>query len=157
MSGVEFAGQKYVKAAMDRHLASVRENRMDGCASSQNGTVQSLQTKWRCRETGEPARDRPRQLTPELLLYLPPTTPFPAELNEGAYAAQINGTPPRYRFIHTPLCSAQCFNCDTYPKDHKRDKECILALLTDDETFTGVNTMDGVVIQLTAVLPPTAA
>jgi len=37
--GVEFPGHNNVKAAMERHLAMLRENLTDGCLPCHNGTV----------------------------------------------------------------------------------------------------------------------
>jgi len=39
--GDEFPGNKNVKAAMERHLAMLWENQMDGCLPCQNGTAQN--------------------------------------------------------------------------------------------------------------------
>jgi len=52
--GVECPGQKNVKAAMERHLAMLRENSTDGCLPWQNGTAQNPQTSWRRKGTGVP-------------------------------------------------------------------------------------------------------
>jgi len=42
---VELAGQKMVKAAMERHPAMICHNHMDGCLPCQNGTATNLQTR----------------------------------------------------------------------------------------------------------------
>ena len=43
-SGVEFPGHNKVKAAIERHLARIRENPTDGCLPCQNGTATNPQT-----------------------------------------------------------------------------------------------------------------
>jgi len=135
--GVQCPGHKYVKAAMERHPAMLRENQMDGCLPSQNGTAQNPQTRWRCKGTGAPPPERLRQLTPEPMPQ-PPETPYILPSNkEAAHLSEIEGVPPGYAYIHTPLPSAQFFNHDAYAKDRKRDKDFDPDLLTDEETSTG--------------------
>ena len=57
--------------------------------------------------------------------------------NEGAHASPIEGVPPGYIHIHTPLPKAQYFNLDAYVEDRKRDKDFIPDLLNDEGTSTG--------------------
>jgi hypothetical protein len=42
--GVELPGHNEVKAAMERHLAMVHENQMDGCLPCPNGTAKNPET-----------------------------------------------------------------------------------------------------------------
>jgi len=42
---VEFPGHKQVKAAIERHLAMVQENQIDGCLPCQNGKANNPQTR----------------------------------------------------------------------------------------------------------------
>jgi len=51
--------------------------------------------------------------------------------------SEIEGVPPRYVYIHTPLPGAQFFNHNAYTKDRKREKDFDPDLLTDEETSTG--------------------
>jgi len=55
--GVEFPGQKKVKAAIQRHPAMLRQNQTSGCLPCQNGTAKNPQTPWRCNGTGTPPLD----------------------------------------------------------------------------------------------------
>jgi len=57
--------------------------------------------------------------------------------NEAVQVSEIEGVPPGYVYIHTPLPSGQFFNHDAYAKDRKRDKDFDQDLLTDEETSTG--------------------
>jgi len=134
---VDFPGYKYVKAAMERHPAMLWENQTDGCLPCQNGTAQNPQTRWRCKGTGAPPRERlskpKREPTPH-----PPTPPrVPPGNNEAAHVSEIEGVPPRYVYIHTPFLSAQFFNLDAYAKDRKRDNDFHPDSLTDEGTSTG--------------------
>jgi len=135
--GVEFPGHKNVKAAMEMHPAMLQENQTDGCLLWQNGTAQDPQTCWRRKGTVAPPPEWLRQPTQEPKPQ-PPKTPLdPAGNNEEAHLSEIEGVPPGYVYIHTPLPSAQFLNHDAYAKDRKRDKNFDPDLVTDEETFTG--------------------
>jgi len=136
MRGVEFPGHNNVKAAMERHLAMVRENQTDGCLPCQNGKAQNLQTCWRRKGTGAPPPERHRQLTPEPTPHPPETPLVPPGNNKAAHLSRIESVPPGYVYIYTHLPSAQYFNLDAYAKDHKRDKDFDPDLLNDEETST---------------------
>jgi len=135
--GVEFPGQQHVKAAMERHPAMLWENQMDGCLPGQNDTAQNPQTRWRRKGTGAPPRERLRQPTPEPMPNPPETPPVPPGNNEAAHLSKLEGVPPGYVYIHTPLPSAQFFNLDAYATDRKRDQDFNPDLLTDERTSTG--------------------
>jgi len=76
-------------------------------------------------------------LTPELTQQPPETPHVPTADNEAAHLSEIEGVPPGYAYIHTPLPGAQFFNYDAYAKDYKRDKDFDPDLLTDEETSSG--------------------
>jgi len=135
--GVDFPVHQDVKAAMKRQPAMLWENQTDGCLPCQNGTAQNPQTRCRRKGTGAPPPERLRQPTPELTPHPPETSPVPPSSNEAAHISSIEGVPPGYVYIHTPLPSAQFFNHDAYVQDHKRDKHFDPDLLTDEETSTG--------------------
>jgi len=135
--GVEFPGHKNVKAAMDRHPAMLRENQTDGCLPCQHGIAHNPQTRWRCKGTGARPPERLRQATPEPMPHPPAPPLVPPGNNESAHLSEIEGVPPGYVYIYTPLPSAQFFNHDAYPQDRKRDKDFDPDLLTDEEISTG--------------------
>jgi len=155
--GVEFPGHKNVTAAMERHLAMLRENQTDGCLPCQDGTAQNPQTRWWRKGTAVPPPERLRQPTPEPRPHPAGTPPVPPGDNAAARVSEIEGVPPGYVYIHTPLPSAQFFNLDAYAKDRKRDKDFNPDLLTDTATSTGLYTICHVVMQLTFILQTTAA
>jgi len=86
---------------------------------------------------GAPLLERLRQLTPEPTQQPPETPHVPTADNEAAHLCEIEGVPPGYAYIHTPLPGAQFFNHDAYAKDYKCDKDFDPDLLTDEETSTG--------------------
>jgi len=155
--GVEFPGHKNVKAAMERHPAMLWENQTDSCLHYQNGTAQNPQTLWRMKGTGAHPPARLRQPTTEPMPHPPATPPVLPGYNEAAQISGIDGVPPRYVSIHTPLPSAQFVNLDAYATHHKRDKDFNPDLLTDDGTSAGQYTRCCLVMQLTSILQPTAA
>jgi len=88
----------------------------------------------------------------------PPKTPFdPSSIDAAAYLSEIEGVPPVYVYIHTPLPSAQFFNLDAFAKDCKRDEDFNTDLLSDEERSTGEYTMCWVIMQLTSILHTTVA
>ena len=92
---------------------------------------------WRWKGTGARAPERLRQPTLERMPHPPRTPLVPSGDNEGAYASEIDGVPPGYVIIHSPLPSAQFFTFVAYAKDHKCDKDFNPYLLTDEGTSTG--------------------
>ena len=88
----------------------------------------------------------------------PPGRPFAlAGDNAGAQSSKIEGVPPRYVYIHTPLRNAQLINRVAYAKVRKRDTDCIPDLPTDEGTYSGQYTICCMVMQLTSILQMTAA
>jgi len=65
------------------------------------------------------------------------TPPLPPCNNEAAHISELDGVPPVYVYIHTPLPSAQFFNLDAYAKDRMCDKDFNSVLLPDEGTSTG--------------------
>jgi len=86
---------------------------------------------------GAPPPEQLRHQTPELMPHPPETPPVPPSNNEAAHLSKIDGVPPGYVYIHTPLSSAQSINLDTYAKDRKSDKDFNPDLLTDEGTSAG--------------------
>jgi len=135
--GVVFAGHNNVQAGMERHPAIHRENQTNSCISRQNCTAENPQTWWWRKGPGAHPPERLRQPTPELTPHQPETPLVPPGNNEAAHSSGIEGVPPGYVYIHTPLPSAQFFNLYAYVKDRKCDKDFIPDLLTDKGTSTG--------------------
>ena len=104
---------------MKRHLAMLRENEMDGCLFCQDGTAQNPQPRWRRKVTGAPLPEPLRQPTPETRPHQPGMPPVPPSDNEAAHVYKIEGLPPGYVYIHTPLPSSEFSNHDEYAKDRK--------------------------------------
>jgi len=121
--GVEFPRHKKVKAVIERHLAMIRENQTDGYLPCRNGTVQNPQSRWRRKGTGAPP-PQPAPPRPET----PPVPPGDSERNQ---STEIEGVPPGYVYIRTPLPNTQFFNHDAYTKDRKQNTDFIPDLLTD--------------------------
>ena len=136
--GVDFPGHRSLEAAIEGHTAVVGENKTPSCILGQNGTAWKPQTHWRHRCMGAPRLDwltkRPIEPMPG-----PPRTPLALPGgNGGAHDSEINGVPPGYVYIHTPLPSAQFSNLDAYSKDCKRDEDFIPDLLPDEGISTGL-------------------
>jgi len=126
---VEFPKHRNVKAAIEGHLAMVHENQTDGCLPCHHDTAKNLQTCWRHKETSASP--------PKLMPPPPGTPPVSPSLNDGADSSEIEGLPPGYVYIHTPLPNVQFYNLNAYGKDHKWDLDFIPDLQTNEETFTG--------------------
>jgi len=103
--GVQFPWHNMGNTAIERHLAMVYKNQMDGCLPCQNGTEKHPQTCWRHKGTGAP----PSELvaaspgTPPL----PRTPPVPPSDTEGSESDEIEGMPSRCVYIHSPLPNTQ--------------------------------------------------
>jgi len=78
-----------------------------------------------------------RQPTPEKMPHRPGMPPEPSSDTEGAQFSGIDGVPPGYVYIHTPLPIDQFLNLDAYAKDRKSDRDFNPDLVTDDGTSTG--------------------
>jgi len=108
--GVEFPGHKKVKAAIQRHLAMLRQNQTSGCRPCQNGTGKNPQTCWRRKGTGTPPPDRRREQTPEPTPPLPRTTPAPTGNTSEVQPSHIVTLPTGYTYSHAALPCAECFD-----------------------------------------------
>jgi len=135
--GVQFPGRENRKAAMERHPAILWENQTVGFLPCQNGAKWNPQTHWGRKGTGAPPPERLSQPTPESTPHPSETPPVPPSNNEAAHLSEIEGVPPGYVYIHTPLPSARFFNQDAYAKDRKRENDFDPDLLTDEETSAG--------------------
>jgi len=121
-------GHNNGKAAIECHLAMVRENQTDGCLPCQNGTAKIPQTRWRRKGTGAPP---PRPAPP-----LPRMPPAPPDDSERTLSSETDGVPAGYVYIHTPLPSTQFFNLHPYANDRMHEKDFIPDLLTDEGPST---------------------
>ena len=135
--GVAFPSYKIVHAALERQLAMTQEHQNDSHLPCQNSTAQNPQSRWGHNGMGAPPPKQLTELTPEPTAHPPRIPSVPPGDNEEAHASEIEGVPPGYVYIHTPLPSAQIFNWDAYAKDHKRDRDFIPNFLTDEGTSTG--------------------
>jgi len=142
--GGVFPGHNKVKAAIERHLANVRENQTDGWLPCQNGTAKNPQTRWRRIGTGASA---PPPVPPR-----PGAPPAPPDDSERTQSSETEGVPPGYVYIHTPLRSARFINLDPYANDYMRNNDFNPDLLTDEGLSTGYYTISCVVMQLTAIV-----
>jgi len=87
--GVEFAGHKEVKAAIQRHPAMLRQNQTSGCLPCQNGTTKNPQTCWTRKGTVAHPPARRRERIPEPTPPRPGTPPAPTGNTSGAQLAEI--------------------------------------------------------------------
>jgi len=133
------------------------DNQTDSYLPCQNGTAQNPQTHWRRKSTGAPPPEQLRLPTPETTPDPPKTPPVPPVNNVAAHLSEIEGVPPGYVYIHTPLPSVQFSNHDAYANDRKHEKDFDPDFLPDEETSTGWYTMCCMVMQQTSILQTTAA
>jgi len=135
--GAQFTGHTMLKAATERHLAMLRQNRMNGSLPSPNATAKNPQTEWRHNGTGLHPPARHRQATAQPTPSLPGMPPVPPGANETAQCSQIDNLPPGYVYLHAPLPRAQCFNPDAYAQDSQPDTDYNPDMLTDEGISTG--------------------
>jgi len=135
--GVGLPGHSNVTAGMERHPGMLRDTQSDGCLPCHNGTALNPQTCRRRKGRGAPPPVQLRQPTPEPRPHPPRTPPVPPGDDDAAHKSEIEGVPPRYVYIRTPLLSAEFFNPDAYGKDRKLDQDFYRDLLTDTGTCTG--------------------
>jgi len=111
--GVEFPGLQKVKAAIEIHLAMLRQSHTDSCLPGQHSTAKNPLTRWRRKDTGPPPPNRGRQRTSEATPPLPVTPslpgipPAPPIINAGSQRSQILNLPARYVYSHTSLLCAE--------------------------------------------------
>jgi len=105
--GVDIPGRNNVKAAIERHLAILRQNHRARCLPSQTATANNLQTCWRCKGTGAPAPGWRRHSTPEPTPPLSETPTAPAGNNFRAQRSQFINLPAGYTYSPTSLPSAE--------------------------------------------------
>ena len=124
-----FPGHNKVKAAIERHLAMVQDNQMDGGLHCQIGTAKNPQTHWTSKSTGAP----PSQPAPPR----PRTPPAPPHDSETTPRSKTAGVQPGYVYVHTPPSSVRCFNCESYAMDLMHYDDCIPDSRTDEGPSTG--------------------
>jgi len=135
--GVEFPGDRMVKAAIERHLAMLGQNQMAGCLPCQHGMPKNPQTQWRHRGTGTPPPDRHRQPTPEATPPLGKTPPAPTGNSSGAQKAQMVNLPAGYAYSHTYQPCAEFLTLDASDQDSQHDADFDRHMLIDEGTSTG--------------------
>jgi hypothetical protein len=116
--GVEFPGNKKVKAVIQRHPAMLRHNQTPGCLPCQNGTPKNPQTRWRRKGTGAPPPARRRVRTPEPTPPPTGTPPAPTGNTSGAQPSEIVNMPAGYTYSHTALPCAEFFEDDEHTEHH---------------------------------------
>jgi hypothetical protein len=82
--GVEFPGHQKVNAAIQRHLAMLRQNQTCGCLPCQNGKTKNPQTHWRRKGPCAPPPTRHRVRTPGPTPPPPGTPTAPTGITSGA-------------------------------------------------------------------------
>ena len=127
--GVEFPGYKKVKAAIQRHPAMLRHNQTSGYLPCPNGTAKNPQTRWRRKGTGAPPPARRIVWTPEPTPPGPGTPPAPTGNTYRAQLSDIVNLPAGYKYSHTALHCAECFQED---EDTEHDTDFDSDMLSDD-------------------------
>ena len=127
--GVEFAGHKEVKAAIQRHPAILRQNQMSGCLPCRNGAAKNPQTHWIRKGTGAPPPARHREQIPEPTPPPPVTPPAPTGNTSGAQPAEIVNLPAGYTYLHTAFPCVESFEDD---EDIEHDIDFDSNMLTDE-------------------------
>ena len=135
--GVEFPGDRKVKAAMERHPAMVHESLTHGCLPYQYCVAKNLQTHWRRNGMDVTPLDRHSHPTPEPKPPLPRTPLAPPTDTEGARSPYINNVPLWYAYAHASLPNPQFFNLDAYAMDSKHDTDFHPHWQMDEGTSTG--------------------
>jgi len=121
MQEVGCPGHRIVKAAIERQPAMVHDNPTDGYLCYQDVTAWITLIHLRWKTTCVPLPDRCRQLTPELTPPLRGMASVPPIESVGGPGSPMEGVPPRYVYIHTPLPNAQFVNCNAYAMNSKRN------------------------------------
>jgi len=136
-SGIQFPGERKVKAAIEWHLALVYENHTDGCLLCKNGTAMNPWTCW--RRWGMSASPQVRRKQPKQELRPPPpgTPPAPPGEYNGPQSSIIANFPTGYAYKHTALPRAQFFNSDTDAEDSEHDQDVVSDLRNIEGTSTG--------------------
>jgi len=135
--GVEFPGQKKMKAAIERHPAMLCQNHTAGCLHCQNGIAKNPQARWRRKGTGIPPPNRCRQPTPEPTPPLPRTPPAPTGNTFRTQCSQIVNLPTRYAYSHTFLPCAEFFTLDASAQNSQHNTDFDTDILTDEGTSIG--------------------
>jgi hypothetical protein len=96
--GVEFPGHKKVKAAIQRHPATVRQNQTSGHLPYQCRTAKNPQTRRRREGTGTPPPAQRRVRTPEPTPPPPGMPTAPTSNTPGAQPSEIVNLPAGYTY-----------------------------------------------------------
>jgi hypothetical protein len=127
--GVEFPGNKTVKAAIRRHPALLHQNQTSACLSCQYGTAKNPLTRWRWKGTGAPPPVRCREWTPEVTPPLPGMPPAPTSNTSRAQHSLMVNLLARYMYVYTALAREEFFDDD---EDTQHDTNFDPDMLTDE-------------------------
>jgi hypothetical protein len=100
----------------------VYKNHTASCLPCQNGTAETLATRWRRKGTAAPP---PEPAAPPL-----GTPPAPPGDSAGNEIFQIHVMASRCVYMHSPHRNTLFFNNNAFAKDSKRDKDFIPDLLS---------------------------
>jgi hypothetical protein len=103
----DFPGNKTLRAAIQRHLAMLRQNQTSGCLPSKHGTAKNPQTSWRRKGTGAPPPARHIVRTPEPNPPPPDTVSANTGNPSGAPLSEIVNLLAGYTSSHRALTSVE--------------------------------------------------
>jgi len=135
--GIGFSGHKKVKAAIERHLAMLRQHHTPRCHLCQNGTAINPQARCRRKGTGAPLPNWRREQTPVQTPPLPGTPPTTTSNSSGAQHLEIINFPAEYAYSDTYLPCAESFPLDISAQDSEHDTDFDPEMLPDEGTSTG--------------------
>jgi hypothetical protein len=107
----------------------LRHDQTSACLPCQIGTSKHPQTHWRRKGIGAPPPALGTVRTPEETPPPPGTPPAPTGNTSGAQLSEIVNLLAGYRYSHTALPSAECFEDD---EDTAHDTDFNPDMLTDD-------------------------
>jgi hypothetical protein len=127
--GVEFAGNKKVKASIPAHPAIIHQNQMSGCFPCQNGNAQNPQTHWRGTATGAPPPNQRSEQTLEPT-QSPPSLPLsPTGYISGDTSRDMVSVLAGLMYSSAALPCEDCFNDVEVTQ---QDTHCDPDILTDE-------------------------
>jgi hypothetical protein len=141
MCGVQFPEHNKVQAAIEWHLAMLRQNHMTRCLPCHNGTANTPQTHFRCNGTGAPLPNRRSwqtpMPTPELTPSLPGQPPASTSHTSVAQCLKIINLLAGYAYSHISLpCAGSCI-LDSSAQDSEHHTNFDPDMLPDEGTSTG--------------------
>jgi len=125
------------------------EDQTDGCLPGQNGIARNPQLRRWCVGTGPPS--------PQPATHWPVTPPVEPGDSQRNLFTEMEGDPPGYVYIHTPLHNAKMFNLNAYAKVRMLDKEIIPDLLTNQGPCTDYYAVCCIVMQQGSIVQTNAA